>query len=404
MKLKSVLIGLAASSLLAACGGPRAPMQANFAPGMNPINPMFAANVPGLRSFSVPAAQNELFSTFFVPAYHETIAENEPIARQDPNSPAASLVRQIQSARQTVDGAFYDIDDPGIVQAFIQAKQRGVRVRIVTDTDNMVPKGEDARAGGPLRESIAQLQQAGIPVVDDQRSGIMHDKFLITDNQSVWTGSTNITSTSLYNHNNNAIIINNREIAENYLSEFERMFTNRIFGPRPARQVPHPVVKVGNTTIRTFFSPKGGGKEAIMDVLSHTQKRISFMTFSFTDSDIANLMVQKKNAGVQVDGVFDQCLGYGRYSMYHVMRQNNIYTRMDGNEALLHHKVILADDTVITGSYNFSSNADKTNDENMLIIENNSYVAASYYQEYDRIMNAAKVNHPPQNKCPGQDN
>jgi phosphatidylserine/phosphatidylglycerophosphate/cardiolipin synthase-like enzyme len=159
------------------------------------------------------------------------------------------------------------------------------------------------------------------------------------------------------------------------------------------------VVRVGNSTIQTFFSPRGGGQEAILQTLNQAQKRISFMTFSFTDKDVANLMIQKKQAGLRVDGVYDQCLGYGQYSTYHMMRQAGIHTRMDGNEALLHHKTILADDTVITGSYNFSANADKTNNENMLIIQN-SYVSASYYQEYDRVMTAATHNNPPKNKCP----
>ena len=44
------------------------------------------------------------------------------------------------------------------------------------------------------------------------------------------------------------------------------------------------------------------------------------------------------------------------------------------------HKVLLVDDTVITGSYNFSSNADKSNNENMLIIED-ANVAAAYAQD-----------------------
>lgn len=398
MKFKTVVFGLIASSLMAACGGPNMSLQQNMMYGPRPINAMGAMAAPGLQAFG----SNQLFSTYFVPAYGETIAQNEPIARQDPKAPAAALLQLIQAARQTLDGAFYDIGDAGIVQALIDANKRGVRVRIVTDTDNMVAKDEDSRnPNAQIRDTIVMLRQAGIPVIDDQRSGIMHHKFLIVDNKSVWMGSTNTTSSSLYNHNNNAMTINNVQIAENYLSEFERMFTHRIFGPNPERQVPHPVVQIGNSTIRTFFSPKGGGKEAIMDVLSKSQKRISFMTFSFTDQDIAGMMIQKKQAGLRVDGVYDECLGYGKYSTYHVLKANNIYTRMDGNEALLHHKVIISDDTVITGSYNFSASADKSNNENMLIIEN-SYVSASYYQEFDRIMTAANNNHPPQNKCPGQ--
>ncbi|PKL74658.1 MAG: hypothetical protein CVV27_19380 [Candidatus Melainabacteria bacterium HGW-Melainabacteria-1] len=178
------------------------------------------------------------------------------------------------------------------------------------------------------------------------------------------------------------------------------MFTQKIFGVAP-RQIPHPVVQAGNSTIRTYFSPRGGGQEAILETLAKAKKRILFMTFSFTDKAIAELMIRKRNEGVSVEGVFDQCLGYGQYSAKHLLSQNKIYNRHDGNEALLHHKVIIVDDTVITGSFNFSANADKSNNESMVIVEN-SYVAATYVQEYQRVMQAAKVNNPPKNICPGQ--
>lgn len=394
-EMKKVLIWGLLATALAGC---------NSGLPMRPLAraPLAAQN---FRRFNADAeAQAQLFTTHFVKAYGETIAQNEPIARQDPNGPARALLNLIASAQSSLDAAFYDLGDMEVAQALIQAAQRGVRVRLVTDSDNMLPKLENGEApANGLRDTIVALQQAGVPVVDDKRSAIMHHKFVVVDNQVVWMGSTNSTSTSLYQHNNNAITIRNPLIAENYLAEFERMFTQKIFGPNPPRQIPHPVVQVGNTTIRTFFSPKGGGKEAILDVLGRAQKRLAFMTFSFTDKDIAGMMIQKKQAGLRLDGVYDQCLGYGQYSTYHLMRQNGVYTRMDGNEALLHHKVILADDTVITGSFNFSASADKSNNESMLIIEN-SYVSATYWQEYERVMTAAKNNRPPKNKCPGQDN
>ncbi|PIQ24089.1 hypothetical protein COW36_03670 [bacterium (Candidatus Blackallbacteria) CG17_big_fil_post_rev_8_21_14_2_50_48_46] len=347
-----------------------------------------------------PATQAQAFSVHFVKAYRGPIVENEPVTRNDPNGPAAALLRLIQAARVSLDGAFYDISDETIVNALIQAKQRGVQVRIVTDTDNMTER--DSGPQGPLRGVIQKLQKAGIPVLDDKRSGIMHHKFLVQDNQNVWMGSTNLTPTSLYLHNNNAMVLRIPQIAANYSYEFKRMFEQGNFGPKPERQLPFPVVQVGNSTIRTFFSPRGGGQEAVLETLQRARKDISFMTFSFTDQSIANIMVQKRQAGLRVEGVFDQCLGYGKYSQYHTLRANQIYSRMDGNQALLHHKVLISDDTVVTGSYNFSANADKSNNENMLIIQN-SYVSSMYRQEYARIMQAAKTNNPPPGDCPGQD-
>ena len=59
--------------------------------------------------------------------------------------------------------------------------------------------------------------------------------------------------------------------------------------------------------------------------------------------------------------------------------------REDGNPSFLHHKVIILDNQiVITGSLNFSANADESNDENMVIIDN-ADIASLYTQEFDRM-------------------
>jgi phosphatidylserine/phosphatidylglycerophosphate/cardiolipin synthase-like enzyme len=372
-----------------------------------------ASSIPGPAPLAMAPAQlfrqsspvmanaaNQPITVHFVQAYRGPIVENEPITRKDPNGPAAALLNLINSARKSLDGAFYDFSDDTIADAFIAAKKRGVQVRLITDNENMLVR--DTGPQGPVRPLIIRMQQAGIPVIDDQRSGLMHNKFLVQDGQTVWMGSTNLTSTSLFDHNNNAMTLRVPQIAANYSYEFDRMFVHKIFGPNPPRQLPFPVVQVGNSTIRTFFSPRGGSQEAALATLQQAQKDIAFMTFSFTDKDMGATMVAKKQAGLRVEGVFDQCLGYGKYSQYHNLNANKIYTRMDGNQALLHHKILLVDDTVITGSYNFSSNADKSNNENMLIIQNNSTVTTQYRQEYARIMKAAKTNNPPRGECPGQ--
>lgn len=395
---KQVLFG-ALAAVLVGCAGQSLPPQMMGPRQLGAMN----AQRAGAPLRAMNAGGEGAITAHFVNAYAETIAQNEPVARRDPNGPGRQLLGIIATARQTLDGAFYDIGDMEVVDALIAAKARGVRVRIVTDNESLFAKVDVPLPKGvnpPPRDTIVKLQQAGIPVIDDKRSGLMHNKFLIADSQTVWMGSTNVTVSSLYNHNNNALVLRHPQVAANYNYEFERMFVHKIFGVAP-RQIPFPVIQIGQSTIRTFFSPRGGGQEAILQTLARAQKRVSFMTFSFTDKAVADLMIQKRKANLRVEGVYDQCLAYGQYSTKRMLSDNQIYTRHDGNEALLHHKVILADDTVITGSFNFSANADKSNNENMLIIENSPALAQAYYQEYDRIMNAAKVNHPPINKCPG---
>jgi phosphatidylserine/phosphatidylglycerophosphate/cardiolipin synthase-like enzyme len=67
------------------------------------------------------------------------------------------------------------------------------------------------------------------------------------------------------------------------------------------------------------------------------------------------------------------------------LRNAGIQVNLDGNPRLMHHKVIIIDQQiVITGSYNFSNNAEHNNDENTLIIHNPD-ITAQYMAEFQQI-------------------
>ena len=65
--------------------------------------------------------------------------------------------------------------------------------------------------------------------------------------------------------------------------------------------------------------------------------------------------------------------------------QSGIDVMLDGNPRKMHHKVIIIDQSiVITGSYNFSRNADEKNDENVLFIYSPE-LAEQYLIEFSRL-------------------
>ena len=102
------------------------------------------------------------------------------------------LAAQIDQVQQTLDIAAYEFNSPALTQAILAAKNRGVRVRIVTDDDDGL--GDD-------ETTLNQFVAAGIPVVTDNRSALMHDKFMILDSTVVWTGSWNYTINDTYRNN-----------------------------------------------------------------------------------------------------------------------------------------------------------------------------------------------------------
>jgi phosphatidylserine/phosphatidylglycerophosphate/cardiolipin synthase-like enzyme len=120
------------------------------------------------------------------------------------------------------------------------------------------------------------------------------------------------------------------------------------------------------------------------------QHSIRFLTFSYTDDATGEAMIARHAAGVSVQGVFETRNARGTGSEYARLQEAGIDVLEDGNCYTMHHKVIIIDDaTVITGSYNFTGRAENTNDENLVIIDNQE-LAAAYVEEFNRVYDQAR--------------
>jgi phosphatidylserine/phosphatidylglycerophosphate/cardiolipin synthase-like enzyme len=307
-------------------------------------------------------------------------------ARDNPNNPARALAGYIAKAQQTIDVCGYEINNVVIVDALTKAIQRGVKVRVVTDTDNLGASG------------IVTLKAAGVPVVDDQRQPIMHNKFMVFDNKSVWMGSMNFTENCAYLNNNNGIYIDDPRIAENYATKFKWLFVDHKFGG-PVRQkekIPNPVVKLADGTImENYFSAHDHIANHLIEHLKTAKSSVHFLAFSFTHKGIGQAMLDRAQAGVPVQGVFEksQVTSSGKYSQYHAFKEarQRVQVYLDANPRNMHHKVIVIDgELTVAGSFNFSDGADKDNDENVVILLSRP-IAQRFEEEFQRVFGEAKA-------------
>ena len=293
-----------------------------------------------------------------------------------PYSLEKRLVDRIGAATMRVDAAFYDLDAAPIADALIAAHTRGVQVRVVTETDNM----DDSEIG--------RLQESGIPVSDDKNTGsLMHHKFVVIDERYVWTGSYNTTYNGAYKNNNNVILIDSVPMAYNFTQEFRELFLEAEVGKPSGAFVAYPKVTLNDgTQIFTYFSPKGDTISPLLKEIRSAEKSIHFMAFSFTHDTLGTAMLDRFASGVEVRGVFEARQTDNPYAEYKAMKGAGLSVVLDKNSGTMHHKVIVVDAlTVITGSYNFSKNAEKNNSENLLIIKGNREIAAAYLAEFEKI-------------------
>ena len=90
-------------------------------------------------------------------------------------------------------------------------------------------------------------------------------------------------------------------------------------------------------------------------------------------------------------GVVEAQNATGSQASFGPLRAGGVDVLLDGNCYILHHKVIIIDQrTVITGSYNFTSSAEQSNDENLVIVDD-SALARAYLDEFERVYAQAQA-------------
>jgi phosphatidylserine/phosphatidylglycerophosphate/cardiolipin synthase-like enzyme len=228
----------------------------------------------------------------------------------------------------------------------------------------------------------------------------MHNKFWIFDSQTVWTGSTNITENGVFDQDNNVLVIHSPEIAAMYEREFEEMWAGQ-FGPTSPSQLEEQAAVVNGSQIAVVFTSEDSALErAIVPVVRGAQSKIRFAAFAFTDFPLAQAIMDRAGRGVDAAGVFERVGSDTEAAELRTLFCEGVPVRRDGNSGFLHHKFIVIDErTVITGSMNYSTNAEESNDENVIIIDNPE-IARLYMREFDRIWNLASDPEPDKFPCP----
>jgi len=323
-----------------------------------------------------------------IPATWWEVYFTDPLTIHDPNNPAGSieeiLIDHINDAQSSIHIASFEFNLPRVADALIQARARGVDVRWVTDNENGLNIDSN-----PNRGQFTRLMAAGIEVKDDAgRTALMHNKFWIFDRQVTWTGSTNITVNGIYKQNNNVIVFNSPEIAFIYEREWDELWNGQL-GPRAPSTVNNQWVILNDTPVQVLFSSEDHALASLIALVADAKTSIRFLAFSFTDYPLAQAMIDRAKSGVSVQGVFETFGSTSPSAELKTFWCAGLPVRQDGNDGFLHDKIIIVDDSiVVTGSLNFSSNADDSNEENVVILDH-SEIAALYIQEFNKVWSQA---------------
>jgi phosphatidylserine/phosphatidylglycerophosphate/cardiolipin synthase-like enzyme len=313
-----------------------------------------------------------------------------------------------------------------------QERYQDFRKFVDINKDNQITSAEISQ-----RDSLAIVQDAQIPWIDDTADGskgsrLMHHKFVVVDHRFVIITSDNFnlsdtsgdfTNSSSLGNANNLLKVDSPELAKLITEEFNIMWGERVGGKldskfglqKPLRK--SQTITLNNSKITVNFSPISptepwvdSANGLISKTLSASKKTVDLALFVFSDQQLANILEERHDQNVQVRALIEPQFAYRSYSealdMMGFALSENCKYEVDNHPwknpistvgvpilakgDLLHHKFAVIDNqTVITGSHNWSEAANNGNDEILVVIENPT-VAAHYQREFDRLYSTIK--------------
>ncbi|MCI0488568.1 MAG: phospholipase D family protein [Blastocatellia bacterium] len=139
------------------------------------------------------------------------------------------------------------------------------------------------------------------------------------------------------------------------------------------------------------FSPGGRCIKKIQETIDQAKISVLVQAYSFTSSPIAKALVRAHQRGVKVQVIFDGARSTEPRSQAAYLDKEGVPTFSDNNHSIAHNKIVIIDDSiVITGSLNFTSNADERNAENTLILRDEN-LAAIYTRNWRRHLKHSKI-------------
>jgi len=137
--------------------------------------------------------------------------------------------------------------------------------------------------------------------------------------------------------------------------------------------------------VSPYFSPHKGAAAQVVGFIDRCEKTLDIAVYSLTHDQIAEAVARAHERGVKVRVLTDQRQAQQKGSDDEKLEARGVSVRRDTQNGAMHHKFCIGDRrAVITGSFNWSYNADRRNAENFVIVRLSATVKA-FRAEFDRL-------------------
>ncbi|MBU2547981.1 MAG: phospholipase [Proteobacteria bacterium] len=317
------------------------------------------------------------------------------------------IIDFIAGAKHSLHIAVQELDSEAIAQAIIDAKWKGIEVMVFLEQAYLAsekipkatPKNNETKVDAETRVQWNEYRRAktektnrdifmamlrnAIDVKADYNPEIFHQKFIIRDysgkskvaTSAVLTGSTNFTRTGTHKNYNHIVIFHDHRICRAYKAEFDEIKSGN-FGALFLREQNIPqTYNLNGIPVRILFSPDDSPELEIIKQMLKCEKQLDFAIFTFSGSSgIDDAMMMLREARREVRGALDPGQGRQYWAATDWLHGKGIqvyFPKREPGFGKLHHKLMVIDQNIVVGgSFNYTAPANLYNDENIFVIGN----------------------------------
>ncbi len=314
---------------------------------------------------------------------------------QDGAQPAArvagELVAFVSEAQRTLDVAIYDFHartgaSASAADALEAAAARGVKIRVAFN----VERSTHPAAPRPPLCDPADIDGLEVPTRGVHGEGaLMHQKYVVRDGESVWTGSTNWTDDAFSREENAIVRVHSGKLAAAYEENFRQLWEH---GRVDASGGSGPEVRLDHgVSVRAVFSPRGPSlAHLVSERIGAKRSRVRILTPVLSSGPILGTLAELAGRpSVDLAGAYDLTQMEEVQSQWKGVPANHwkieawsvIAPRLSGKRSTpyregsvhdyMHAKILVVGDEVLTGSYNCSRGGEE-NAENLLHVGGDS--------------------------------
>ncbi len=289
------------------------------------------------------------------------------------------LISNINSTVSSLDIAVYSFTNEAISEAIIRAYERGVKVRIIIDYSKFNPS--------KIEPAILKLINKKIPIKllkGAGQYGVMHNKIAIFDRKILMTGSYNFTLAADNNNFENVVFITDENNLSSYIDYFETMWRKAVDIYSSSK-----LVYYNEDLSTSLFTMMEGIRKTVIKLIDGTQKKLDICVYAISDDQIYNSLKKANSRGVKIRIVTDRLQATQSNTVKKLWKEGFDIKISNGyNKGVMHNKYAIFDEQfIITGSFNWSNNAENYNWENAVVLSEH-YV--SYFKNnFEKIYKQA---------------